>query len=134
MSSWVGDITSPVAQAALAAAAGGDLQQSRQQLEALSATLRTLPEGSSAASLTALAPQLQEVGSMLSSIAVPYFCNNPICVNISGPSDVQLVSGRSCVCAGCRTARYCGRACQRQAWPQHKAICKAVAAASVAPA
>ena len=67
---------------------------------------------------------------MLSSVAVPHFCNNTSCANLTGPTDVQLVSGRSCICAGCRIARYCGRARQRQAWPQHKAVCKALAAAA----
>jgi hypothetical protein len=39
------------------------------------------------------------------------------------------VGGRSCICAGCRTARYCSRDCQRQHWKQHKPGCKALAAA-----
>jgi hypothetical protein len=131
VSSWVGGLTSPEAHAALAAAAGGDLQQFRQQLEALSAAQAALlQEGVRDASLTALVQQLQATGVMLSSIAVPHFCNNPACVNISGATEVQLVSGCSCICAGCRTARYCGRVCQRQAWPQHKAVCKALAVAA----
>ena len=133
LSSWVGAIRSPAAHAALAAAAGGDLQQFRQQLEALSAAQHTVrQEGVTDASLAALVQQLQASGMMLSSIAVPHFCNNPACVNISGPTEVQLVSGRSCICAGCRTARYCGQGCQRQAWKQHRPVCKALAAAAAA--
>jgi hypothetical protein len=133
LSLWVGAIRSPAAHAALAAAAGGDLQQFRQQLEALSAAQHTVrQEGVTDASLAALVQQLQATGMMLSSIAVPHFCNNPACVNISGPTEVQLVSGRSCICAGCRTARYCGQGCQRQAWKQHKPVCKALAAAAAA--
>ena len=27
-------------------------------------------------------------------------------------------------CAGCRSALYCDRACQKAAWPEHKALCK----------
>jgi len=27
-------------------------------------------------------------------------------------------------CAGCRAVVYCGRACQKAAWPAHKAVCK----------
>jgi hypothetical protein len=131
VSSWVGGLMSPEAHAALAAAVGGDLQQFRQHLQALSAAQAALlQQGVRDASLTALVQQLQATGVMLSSIAVPHFCNNPACVNISGATEVQLVSGRSCICAGCRTARYCGRVCQRQTWKQHKGVCKALAAAA----
>ena len=129
VSSWMGGLTSPEAHAALAAAAGGDMQHLRQQLQALSAAqTAVLQQGVHDASLAALVEQLQVTGVMLSSVAVPDFCNNPACVNISGHTEVQLVSGRSCICAGCHTARYCGRVCQRQAWPRHKAVCKALAA------
>jgi hypothetical protein len=133
VSSWVGVATAPAVHIALAAAAGGDPQQFRQQLEALSAAQAAVrQEGVSDTSLAALVQQLQATGVMLSSIAVSHFCNNPACVNISGPTEVQLVSGHSCICAGCRTARYCGRGCQRQAWRQHKPVCKALAAAAAA--
>jgi hypothetical protein len=121
---------SPAAHTALTAAASGDLGQLRQQLKALSAAQQAMREGLSDVNLTALIERLQATGVMLCSIPVPHFCNNPACGNISGPTDVQLVSGRSCICAGCRTARYCGRGCQRQAWPQHKLVCKAMAAAA----
>ena len=131
VASWVGAITSPATLVALAAAAGGDSQLFKQQLEALSAAQRAMrKDGVSEASLAALVQQLQATGVMLSSVAVPHFCNNPACVNISGPTELQQVSGRSCICAGCRTARYCGRECQRQAWRQHKPVCKALAAAA----
>jgi hypothetical protein len=78
--------------------------------------------------------QLQATGGMLCNIAVPHFCNNPACWNISGATEVQLVSGRSCICAGSCTARYCGRDCQRAASKQHKPVCKALAAAAAAAA
>jgi hypothetical protein len=95
VSSWVGGVamSSPAAHAALAAAAGGEPQQVMQHLEALSAAWQAAGEGLNAASLAALVQQLQACGVMLSGIAVPHFCNNPACGNISGPTDVQLVSG-----------------------------------------
>jgi hypothetical protein len=81
-----------------------------------------------------LVQRMRVVGEALGAVPVPDFCNNSSCVNVCGPSEVLLVSGRSCICAGCRTARYCGRVCQRQAWKQHKPACKALAAAAAAAA
>jgi hypothetical protein len=82
------------------------------------------------------AQQLQSAVSILCLFATPCVCNSPYCANLSGFSEVGLVSGRSCVCGGCRVARYCRRACQRSAWKQHKPVCAALAAAAapVAPA
>jgi hypothetical protein len=80
------------------------------------------------------AQQLQATGSALCSFAVPCLCNNPACTNLSGLTEAGLVSGRSCVCGGCLVARYCGRACQRAAWKQHKPVCAALAAAAAAGA
>lgn len=34
-------------------------------------------------------------------------------------------------CSGCRVARYCGRACQKRAWPTHKPVCLAIRSAPV---
>jgi hypothetical protein len=112
------------------AAAGCAPQQLQQQLDALLTALQDPQQMD--AGLAALVQQLQATGRMLCSIAVPHFCNNPACGNLSGPTDVLLVSGRSCLCAGCLTARYCGRDCQRVAWKQHKPVCKALAAAAAA--
>jgi hypothetical protein len=83
--------------------------------------------------LQAAQDQLQAASRVLACFAIPHACNNPACGNLAGPSEAQLVGGRSCICAGCRTARYCGRACQRAAWRQHKPVCHALAAAA-APA
>jgi hypothetical protein len=133
MSGWVGGLESAACLGQLAAA-GCSPQQLQQQLDALlAAQPRTLQELTEA-SLAALVQQLQVTGRMLCSIAVPHFCNNLVCGNISGPTEVRLVSGRSCLCAGCLTARYCGRDCQRAAWKQHKPVCKALAAAAAAAA
>jgi hypothetical protein len=78
------------------------------------------------------AQQLQAAGNSLCSFAVSCLCNNPSCStgDLSGLTELGLVSGRSCICAGCRVARYCGRACQRAAWRQHKPVCSALAAAA----
>jgi hypothetical protein len=88
--------------------------------------------GGTAALLEGIQLQLQTAGRVLACFAVPHACNNPACSNVSGPSEAQLVGGRSCICAGCRIARYCGRACQRAMWRQHKPVCKALAAAAAA--
>jgi hypothetical protein len=84
--------------------------------------------------LQASQEQLQAAGRVLACFAIPHACNNPACANLAGPSESQLVGGRSCICAGCRTARYCGRACQRAAWRQHKPVCQALAAAATTAA
>jgi hypothetical protein len=77
--------------------------------------------------------RLQTAGKALTCFAVPGTCNNPDCVNVSGPSEAQLVRGRSSLCAGCRCARYCTHdPCQRAHWRQHKQVCKALAAAAAA--
>jgi uncharacterized membrane protein YgcG len=78
--------------------------------------------------------QLQAASRILTSFAIPDVCNNPACSNVCGPSETQLVAGRSCICGGCRIARYCGRDCQRAAWPRHKPLCTALAAAAAAAA
>jgi hypothetical protein len=83
-----------------------------------------------AAALAKLVECLREVGVAAAAIPVPHFCNNSRCRNVSGPSEVQMVTGHSCICSGCHTARYCGRPCQRQAWKQHKPVCKALAASA----
>ena len=78
---------------------------------------------------------LRAFGAAVSSaLPVPHFCNNPGCRNVSGDSEVALVSGRSCICAGCKVARYCGRNCQRACWKVHKSVCQTLAAAAQASA
>jgi hypothetical protein len=72
--------------------------------------------------------QLEQLGEALNSLAMPYACNNPLCRNLSGPTELELVGSRSCKCSGCRTACYCGKECQRQHWKQHKPVCKAIGA------
>jgi hypothetical protein len=80
-----------------------------------------------------LRQQLQAAGIALSTLPTHVACNSFSCINRAGPSELLLVSSRSCVCSGCRTARYCCRECQKQHWKQHKPVCTALAAAA-APA
>jgi hypothetical protein len=133
VSEWVSGLDCESTQAQLRAA-GCSPEQLQQQLGVLLSAQQGTQQGLTDASLAAMVQQLQATGAMLGSIAVPHFCNNPACANLSGPTDVRLVSGRSCICAGCRIARYCGRTCQRAAWKQHKPVCKELAAAAAAAA
>jgi hypothetical protein len=58
-------------------------------------------------------------------------CGNPRCTNLSGPSAEGLVAGRKGVrCGGCRVARYCCPECQQADWPQHRHVCRRLAAAA----
>ena len=85
-----------------------------------------------AAQCAVLVQELRALGGASCLFAVPLFCNNPRCMSLHGETEVSLVSGRACVCSGCRVARYCGRECLRQHWKQHKPVCKALAAAAAA--
>jgi hypothetical protein len=82
--------------------------------------------------VTASLQEIRQTGLALCSMAVPCLCNNPACTNTNGPTELSLVSGRSCVCGGCRVAHYCSRACQSHHWKLHKPVCKALAAAKAA--
>jgi hypothetical protein len=131
---WVGGILVDSPAHTQLTAAGCSPQQLQQQLDALLSAQQGTQQGLTDASLAALVQQLQATGFMLSRISVPHFCNNTACANLSRPTQTRLVLGRSCICAGCLVARYCGRACQRAAWKQHKPVCKALAAVAAAVA
>jgi hypothetical protein len=102
-------------------------------LQQLMAT-EDLVNGESGTGRLAVAQELQSTGLALCSFAVPCMCNNPGCTSMVGVSELAAVSGRSCICGGCCVARYCGRACQRAAWKQHKPVCAALSAAAAAAA
>jgi hypothetical protein len=75
--------------------------------------------------------QLVSLGQALSVFAVPHCCNNPWCVNTSGASEKAVVCGVSCLCAGCKVARYCCKQCQESHWRgAHKPVCKMLRARS----
>ena len=78
--------------------------------------------------------KLSAVGEALCSVAHKQSCNNPTCSNVLGPSELQLVKGRSNTCSGCRTARYCSPECMRRHWKQHRPICKGLERAAAAAA
>jgi hypothetical protein len=50
-------------------------------------------------------------------------CSNPAFGNLRGSNELALVADRG-LCGGCRSARYCCRACQQQDWPSHKQVCQ----------
>lgn len=115
---------------------GYDLQLLQQQARDLSvAAGEYAAVDDRVAALRRVGTQLKALGQSLCAFAVPAVCNNPLCGNVCGPSEAALVGGRSCLCGGCRVARYCSRVpCQRQHWKHHKAVCKALAAAAGAAA
>jgi hypothetical protein len=107
-------------------------------LQRLPATAAALAEAGTAQwdadSMLRLCQQLQDLGLALTNLPISCACNNPLCSNMSGVSEQQLVMRLSCLCANCRRARYCCRECQRQQWKagQHKVACRALAAAQQA--
>jgi hypothetical protein len=84
--------------------------------------------------LAGYAQQLAALGEALCAVTHKQSCNNPSCGNISGPSELQLVKGRSNTCSRCRTARYCSPECMRQHWKQHRPVCKALGRPAAAAA
>lgn len=103
-------------------------------LQAAAGASRSTGDQQCFAACKELSSQLTAFGHLLASLSHPYACNNPCCQALTGPSEVQLVIGRSTKCGACRTARYCCKACLKQHWQQHKPVCKGLAAAAAATA
>jgi hypothetical protein len=116
-------------------AAGLNMGAVLQGFEALAACYPAVleaegPADDVASRVAGLIKALEGVGRACSVFAVPHCCNTPGCGNLSGPTEVSLVSGKGCICGGCKVARYCGKGCQQPHWKQHKAVCKMLQAAT----
>jgi hypothetical protein len=116
-------------------AAGYDMGPVLQGFEALAACYpgvlnAKVPEETAAGNVAGLIKALEAAGSACSVFAVPHCCNNLGCSNVAGVSELFIVSGKSCICGGCKAARYCGRGCQKRHWKQPKAVCKMLQAAT----
>jgi hypothetical protein len=48
--------------------------------------------------------------------------------------DDQGLNCRESVCGGCGVVRYCSAVCAQQDWPQHRRVCRRLAAAAAASA
>ena len=57
---------------------------------------------------------------VVAAVPVPLGCNNPSCVNLDGVSEASAAK----VCSGCKKAHYCGAACVKAHWKEHKPYCK----------
>ena len=129
-------LLSPGAAAALQSAYGAGAAEVTQGVQAIMDAVRSFnsPGAGDSIPVGAFSLQLLNLGHSLGGLSHKRACNNPNCSNLSGPSELQLVKGRSSTCSGCRVARYCGKACMKQHWKQHRPVCKALAAAAGAGA
>ena len=57
---------------------------------------------------------------MVAALPLPLGCNNPRCTNLDGVSEASAAK----VCSGCKRAHYCGTACAKAHWREHKPYCK----------
>ena len=58
---------------------------------------------------------------LLAEVHTPLGCSNPRCVNLAGPSEIQLARKS---CNACKVVYYCSRECQTAHWGTHKHQCK----------
>jgi hypothetical protein len=82
----------------------------------------------------ALPGQLRAFGAAVAAaLPVGWACNNAACTNLGKLSELQLVTGKAKVCAGCKQVHMCSAECQKQHWKAgHKMVCKKLAAAAAA--
>ena len=90
------------------------MQQLQSVLDVLPEPFNAPDAAAAESALGLLVQRLQALGLALNTLAVPHACNNPACTTLVGPTELATVSRRSCMCAGCRVARYCSRGCQKQ--------------------
>jgi hypothetical protein len=78
-----------------------------------------------------LSAQLQQFGdAVCSQLPFAWWCCNPCCSSLQHVSEQVPVSGRSCLCSRCKTARFCSSECLAQCWKgHHRRVCKRIAAA-----
>ena len=57
---------------------------------------------------------------VVAAVPVPLGCNNPSCSSLDGVSEASAAK----VCSGCKKAHYCGTACVKAHWKEHKPYCK----------
>jgi hypothetical protein len=76
--------------------------------------------------------QLRAFGAAVAAVLpVGWACNNAACTNLGKLSELQLVTGKAKVCAGCKQVHMCSAECQKQHWKAgHKLVCKKLAAAA----
>lgn len=81
-----------------------------------------------------LSQQLQQFGdAVCCQLPFAWWCCNPCCTSVQGASEQVPVAWKSCLCARCRTARFCSRECITQCWKDgHRKVCKRIAAAATA--
>jgi hypothetical protein len=79
--------------------------------------------------LLPLSQQLSSFGAALcAAVPVRCCCNNPGCSELGEASELELVSGKSSRCSGCKLARYHSAECLKAHWQDHKLVCRAIAA------
>jgi hypothetical protein len=97
-----------------------DLQQMKQQYFCMAAALAGA--GGAAGSSGSTASMLPRYTAV---------CGYPGCTNMSGPSEVALVTNRGgVVCGGCGVVRYCCVECAAKGWPAHRKECRRLRAAN----